>query len=267
MKRINPGTGSFKTARNVDTPSIANPTVLGDPPEASVSNAASAHRRSLKNRLLSCLGWMPTATVNASKATNTIDAARFTQAGVTPTTGSGSNSFQSSGPPAAHQLRRGNRDTEMLACVIRQRIDGLPPSVGEHFAHQLRNSMQCSDPKSRIVLLTRLKEQIHNTAQGIQVSRSDSVGLLQQGQRAIVPPTHHRTLKLVAVRYAGVEAQLSEWQEQQMLAIRMCLLRLPDPLASKYRLLLREVITFHDPTRRTQLLTQMAEQIKEHLVK
>ena len=266
MKPTFPRIGSFGTTQaNAGGAASNDPANLGSASQVNTAEAAHATRRSLKARLLSCLGIQPSAAVDVrSNVTN----ARFSHASPAARTGSarvGAIPAPLAAQTPRHTLRRGNRDTKMLAHSIRSQLAELPVVSSERFERQLGNFLLRKDAKGRIALLMMLEKNVNNELQKLSHSPQSSQRLSAGTQPASLPPARQRPVQLVSVRYAGVEATLPKSQEQQILAIRVQLLRLPATLSSGYQLLLRDVITSENPVKRTQLLNQMSRQIDEHL--
>ena len=266
MKPTLPTVGSIGTTR-----------ATGDGKHA--AGADRPQHQSLKSRLLACLGMAPSAQSDRSDAGRVRPSDRFAQPGATavtargeaidatPTAGAGAAADQRQRPIAQRLLRRSNRDTEMLAQSIRGQIASLPPSVAERFQRQLGAALRRDDPRERISMLTTLEQNVGNALRGKPIGPAGIRTPMGRTSPWHGAPSHPQTPRLVAVRFDGAVAQIPEFQEQRILSIRLGILKLPDPLAAGYRLLLRDVIATEDPAKRSRLLRQMSNQINEHLAR
>lgn len=268
MKRISPGIGTSGSLPAAAAGEAANPVDAVSAPARRASDSPQVHRRSLKNRLLSCLGMSPTDTIGATATSATCAGAaqpvRPDAAAAAQTRHGFTQSPQSSSLFTRH-LRRSNRDTEMLAQSIRNGIAGLPDSIGERYQYQLSNILQRSDAKTRIALLKMLEKNVGHATHG----STDVPAFVQTPVRpaglSIVTRIEPPGAPLVRVRFKGAAAQLPEFREQQIVAIRFRILKLPPQMASDYQILLRDVIACADSAKQGRLLDQMSRQIDEHL--
>lgn len=226
---------------------------------AGANEGAHLHSRSLKNRLLSCLGMSPGATLDASNGS------RFTQGA------SGSAALPGAGQASARQLRRGNRDTAMLAQSIRTKLAELPGPVAARFDRQLQAALQRDDAGGRISTLTMLESNISHASQR-SVASSSTASLASALSRSSTASSRSSLLtrsssraSAVTVNFADVRVDLPETQAEQVMSIRFRLLKLPSALATDYQSLLRDVLAAEDPTQRTTNLSRMSRQIDEHL--
>ena len=240
MNRTPNGIGATGGAHGTGPSSLDQPSTSTSASAQSVSDEAQSHRRSLKNRLLACLGM------------------------ATPT-GTGSVAASPAAQNFARPMRRSNRDTEVLADSIRTKCLGLHPSTAQNFERQLASALGRKDARGRLTTLSMLEKNVINAVRGTSSRPVRPVATLDTARASNPAPTPRPAIKLVMVRFKGAEARLTEDQDQQIQAIRLSILKLPKAKAADYQLMLRDVITASDPALRGRLLRQMSEHIADHL--
>ena len=240
MNRTINGIGSTGGAHGAGPSLLNHPSPSTSASAQIVSEEAQSHRRSLKNRLLACLGM--TAPPGESPGTASAAARNIPR-----------------------PMRRSNRDTEVLAESIRTKYLELHPSAAKGFERQLASALDRKDARGRLSLLSMLEKNVINAVRGTSSRPAHASAPLDTAPATDRAPPPRQKTKLVVVRFKGAEARLTEEQDQQIQAIRLSILKLPSAKATDYQWLLRDVISADDPVRRGRLLRQMCKQIAEHL--